>query len=295
MGRADGNGPRHPEMVSYADAALPAAGTPLAGTRGNPPRALASCRTGMGTGCSARNEGTARPAGNPDHLDAGAHEHEHAPTRRTQRARPRRTAGAAPSSTRSCTTATTPTTIWGKTGIRICSPRTTSRPFPTAASTCGAAGTGSISPYGRVRGKTRSLRWDGSHTNMSRGNTGPYINKCRPALIRTLAPDRREKHGQRTHPETEQRRVHPARTDDRHRHSGDSRGHRRPEIHGRAHKARVVQAKMQIENLSTAVKNSISTTGSTRPRNRASKRSSPVRPSARRPRTTRPTATSPRS
>lgn len=52
MGRADGNGPRHPEMVSYADAALPAAGTPLAGTRGNPPRALASCRTGMGTGCS---------------------------------------------------------------------------------------------------------------------------------------------------------------------------------------------------------------------------------------------------
>ena len=77
------------------NAALPAAGTPLAGARGNPPRALASCRTGMGTGCSARNEGTARPAGNPDHLDAGAHEHEHAPTRRTQRARPRRTAGAA--------------------------------------------------------------------------------------------------------------------------------------------------------------------------------------------------------
>ena len=43
-----------------------------------------------------------------------------------------------------------------------------------------------------------------------------------------------EKHGQRTHPATEQRRVHPARTDDRHRHSGDSRSHRRPEIHGRA-------------------------------------------------------------
>ena len=159
-----------------------------------------------------------------------------------------------PSSTRSCTTATTPTTIWGKTGIRICSPRTTSRPFPTAASTYGAAGTGSISPYGRVRGKTRSLRWDGSHTNMSRGNTGPYINKCRPALIRTLAPDRRRN------------------MDNGHIRQRNNGGFTllelmivivilgilgaivAPKFMDEPHKARVVQAKMQIENLSTAVK-----------------------------------------
>ena len=76
-------------------------------------------------------------------------------------------------------TAVTPTTIWGKTGMRICSPRTTSRPSPAAASTCGAAGTGSTSPYSRVRGKIRSLRWDGSRTNMSHGNTGPYVNAAR--------------------------------------------------------------------------------------------------------------------
>ena len=68
-----------------------------------------------------------------------------------------------------------------------------------------------------------------------------------------------------------------------------------PKFMDEPHKARVVQAKMQIENLSTASRNSISTTGSIRPRNRASKASSPARLSARRPRTTLPTATSPRS
>ena len=59
-----------------------------------------------------------------------------------------------------------------------------------------------------------------------------------------------------------------------------------PKFMDEPHKARVVQAKMQIENLSTAVKKFYLDNGFYRPRNRASKRSSPVRPSARRPRTT---------
>ena len=64
-----------------------------------------------------------------------------------------------------------------------------------------------------------------------------------------------------------------------------------PKFMDEPHKARVVQAKMQIENLSTAVKKFYLDNGFYP----SSKRSSPVRPSARRPRTTRPTATSPRS
>ena len=68
-----------------------------------------------------------------------------------------------------------------------------------------------------------------------------------------------------------------------------------PKFMDEPHKARVVQAKMQIEKPVHGGQKFYLDNGFYRPRNRASKRSSPVRPSARRPRTTRPTATSPRS
>ena len=42
---------------------------------------------------------------------------------------------------------------------------------------------------------------------MSRGNTGPCINERRPASDTHTCARQEEKHGQRTHPSTEQRRA----------------------------------------------------------------------------------------
>lgn len=68
-----------------------------------------------------------------------------------------------------------------------------------------------------------------------------------------------------------------------------------PKFMDEPHKARVVQAKMQIENLSTAVKKFYLDNGFYPSTEQGLEALVTVRPSARRPRTTRPTATSPRS
>ena len=67
-----------------------------------------------------------------------------------------------------------------------------------------------------------------------------------------------------------------------------------PKFMDEPHKARVVQAKMQIENLSTAVKKFYLDNGFY-PSTEQGLEALVTRPSARRPRTTPPTATSPRS
>lgn len=74
-----------------------------------------------GTGCPARNEGTARPAGNPDHLDAGSHEHEHAqPAVLSALVRDERKARPFVNAVQHYRD--NPDNDLGKTGIRICSP-----------------------------------------------------------------------------------------------------------------------------------------------------------------------------
>ncbi len=175
----------------------------------------ASCRTEW-DGCSARNEGTARPAGNPDHLDAGPMNMNtlqpavlSALVRDERQARPFVNAV--------LHYRDNPDNDLGENWYKDLLSAYDVPALPNAASTYGAAGTGSISPYGRCAEKHAHFGGWVTHEYVT-WNTGRTLTNAARSDTHTCA-DRGETWTTDTSGNGTTA-VHPARTDDRHRHSG---------------------------------------------------------------------------